>query len=196
MDIEIIFKIAAIGILTAVINQILKIAGKEEIATFVTLAGIIVVLFSVVNMISDLFTTVKSLFSIYQGFDLEFAKIIVLGIILSVLTVLLKNIKPEYSLICVIVGSIILVMYILSGVQSIFEYFKTIVDRTGVDNVMFSTLLKIIGVGYLIEFSASICNDSGNSSIADKIVLAGKILIFSMSLPIITNLFNMVLELI
>lgn len=127
---------------------------------------------------------------------MEFAKIIVLGIILSVLTVLLKNIKPEYSLICVIVGSIILVMYSLSGVQSIFEYFKTIVDRTGVDNVMFSTLLKIIGVGYLIEFSASICNDSGNSSIADKIVLAGKILIFSMSLPIITNLFNMVLELI
>ena len=127
---------------------------------------------------------------------MEFAKIIVLGIILSVLTVLLKNIKPEYYLICVIVGSIILVMYILSGVQSIFEYFKTIVDRTGVDNVMFSTLLKIIGVGYLIEFSASICNDSGNSSIADKIVLAGKILIFSMSLPIITNLFNMVLELI
>ena len=127
---------------------------------------------------------------------MEFAKIIVLGIILSVLTVLLKNIKPEYSLICVIVGSIILVMYILSGVQSIFEYFKTIVDRTGVDNVMISTLLKIIGVGYLIEFSASICNDSGNSSIADKIVLAGKILIFSMSLPIITNLFNMVLELI
>ena len=119
-----------------------------------------------------------------------------MGIILSVLTVLLKNIKPEYSLICVIVGSIILVMYMLSGVQSIFEYFKTIVDRTGVDNVMFSTLLKIIGVGYLIEFSASICNDSGNSSIADKIVLAGKILIFSMSLPIITNLFNMVLELI
>ena len=127
---------------------------------------------------------------------MEFAKIIVLGIILSVLTVLLKNIKPEYSLICVIVGSIISVIYILSGVQSIFEYLKTIVDRTGVDNVMFSTLLKIIGVGYLIEFSASICNDSGNSSIADKIVLAGKILIFSMSLPIITNLFNMVLELI
>ena len=65
MDIEIIFKIAAVGILTAVINQILKIAGKDEIATFVTLAGIIVVLFSVVGMISDLFNTVKSLFSVY-----------------------------------------------------------------------------------------------------------------------------------
>ncbi len=65
MDIDVIFKIAAIGILTAVINQILKIAGKDEIATFVTLAGIIVVLFTVVNMISDLFNTVKSLFTVY-----------------------------------------------------------------------------------------------------------------------------------
>lgn len=65
MDIDIIFKIAAIGILTAVINQILKIAGKDEIATFVTLAGIIVVLFSVINMINDLFDTVKTLFAVY-----------------------------------------------------------------------------------------------------------------------------------
>ena len=65
MDIEIIFKIAGIGILTAVINQILKVSGKDEVATFVTLAGIIIVLFSITNMISDLFSSVKSLFSIY-----------------------------------------------------------------------------------------------------------------------------------
>ena len=65
MDIDIIFKIAAIGILTAVINQILKVSGKEEISTFVTLAGIVIVLFSVVDMISNLFNTVKTLFSIY-----------------------------------------------------------------------------------------------------------------------------------
>ncbi|MBE5757381.1 MAG: stage III sporulation protein AC [Clostridiales bacterium] len=64
MDIDIIFKIAAIGILTAVINQILKLSGKDEVATFVTLAGIIVVLFSIVNMISELFTTVKTLFAL------------------------------------------------------------------------------------------------------------------------------------
>ena len=65
MEIDVIFKIAGIGILTAVINQILKMSGKDEIATFVSLAGIIVVLFSVVGMISELFTTVKSLFSFY-----------------------------------------------------------------------------------------------------------------------------------
>ena len=65
MNIDVIFKIAAIGVLTAVINQVLKMAGKEEIATLVTLAGIVIVLLSVVTMISDLFNTVKSLFNVF-----------------------------------------------------------------------------------------------------------------------------------
>lgn len=127
---------------------------------------------------------------------MELLKVLILGIILSIITVLLKQIKPEYSLICIIVGSIILIAYILSGITTIFDYFAKIVDKTGIDETLFTTLLKIIGVGYLIEFSAGVCIDSGNGSIADKIVLAGKILIFTLSMPIITNLFNLVLELI
>ncbi|MBQ2864859.1 MAG: stage III sporulation protein AC [Clostridia bacterium] len=65
MGIEIIFKIAAIGILTAVTNQILKYSGKDEIAMLTTLAGVVIVLFMVVNMISELFATVKQLFMLY-----------------------------------------------------------------------------------------------------------------------------------
>ncbi len=65
MEIQIIFKIASVGILTAVVNQILKYAGKDEIATLTTLAGVVVVLFMVVDMISNLFETVKTLFSLY-----------------------------------------------------------------------------------------------------------------------------------
>jgi len=65
MEIDLIFKIAGIGILTAVINQILKITGKDEIATFVTLTGVVIVLFSVINLIGDLFESVKSIFSFY-----------------------------------------------------------------------------------------------------------------------------------
>lgn len=59
---EIILKIAAIGILTAVVNQVLKYAGKDEIATLTTLAGVVVVLLMVVDMISELFNTVQNLF--------------------------------------------------------------------------------------------------------------------------------------
>lgn len=64
MGVEIIFKIAAVGVITAIVNQILKYSGKEEIATLSTLAGLIIVLLMVVNLISNLFETVKSLFSL------------------------------------------------------------------------------------------------------------------------------------
>lgn len=65
MDISIIFKIAAIGILTAIVNQVLKKADKEEIATLTTLAGLVMVLLMVVNMIAELFDTLKMLFEMY-----------------------------------------------------------------------------------------------------------------------------------
>ncbi|NCB48605.1 MAG: stage III sporulation protein AC [Clostridia bacterium] len=62
MDYSVIIKIAAIGILTAVVSQVLKSIGKDEIATFATLAGLVIVLIMCVNMISELFDTVKLLF--------------------------------------------------------------------------------------------------------------------------------------
>lgn len=64
MGYEIIFKIAAVGILTAVVSQILKNVNKDDIATIATLAGVIVVLLMVINLISELFDRVKSLFFI------------------------------------------------------------------------------------------------------------------------------------
>ena len=62
MDIDIIFKIAAIGIAIAVLNQLLLRAGREEQAMMTTLAGIVIVLFLVVQMISEFFDTVRTLF--------------------------------------------------------------------------------------------------------------------------------------
>lgn len=65
MDISIIFKIAAVGILTAIVVQVLKKADKDEIATLVTLSGLIIVLLMVVEMIAELFDTLMLLFSMY-----------------------------------------------------------------------------------------------------------------------------------
>lgn len=65
MSFEIIFRIAAIGILTAVVGQVLSQAGKSEIATLSTLAGVVVVLVMVVDMIADLFESIKLLFGLY-----------------------------------------------------------------------------------------------------------------------------------
>ena len=58
------------------------------------------------------------------------------------------------------------------------------------------SVLKIIGIGDLIEFCAGGCNDTGNSSIADKVILGGKVLIFVVAMPIVTNLLDIVVGLI
>ncbi|MBQ8882264.1 MAG: stage III sporulation protein AC [Clostridia bacterium] len=65
MDIGIILKIATIGILTAIVNQVLRKADKDEIATVTTLAGLVIALVMVVDMIAQLFSTLKVLFNFY-----------------------------------------------------------------------------------------------------------------------------------
>ncbi len=64
MDIDLIFKIAAIGIIVAVLNQLLIRSGREEQGMMTTLAGLIVVLMMIISEISDLFNTIKSVFSL------------------------------------------------------------------------------------------------------------------------------------
>jgi stage III sporulation protein AC len=65
MGVDIILKIAGIGILTAVLNVILKKSDKEEIGTFVTIAAVVIVLFLVVDMLGGLFDTIKQIFGLY-----------------------------------------------------------------------------------------------------------------------------------
>lgn len=64
MDINLIFKIAAIGIIVSVLNTVLMRSGREDQAMLTTLAGVIVVLMMLIPEISDLFSTVKSLFNL------------------------------------------------------------------------------------------------------------------------------------
>lgn len=65
MAIDIIFKIAGVGLLTAIINMILKKSDKDEIATFVTIAGLIIVLVMILDMIGGLFDSLKSILNLY-----------------------------------------------------------------------------------------------------------------------------------
>lgn len=64
MEVDLIIKIAGIGILTAVVTQVLKHSGKDDIATFATLAGVVVVLMLVLDVVADLFETVRTMFGL------------------------------------------------------------------------------------------------------------------------------------
>ncbi|MBQ6979164.1 MAG: stage III sporulation protein AC [Clostridia bacterium] len=65
MSVDIIFKIAAIGILITVITQVLKKSDRDDIATLVSLVGLIIVMTLVINMVSELFDTIKNIFYLY-----------------------------------------------------------------------------------------------------------------------------------
>lgn len=65
MDVGIIFKIAGVGLLTAIINTVLKKSDKDEIATLVTLTGLVIVLMIVLDMLGGLFDSLKSVLSLY-----------------------------------------------------------------------------------------------------------------------------------
>ena len=126
---------------------------------------------------------------------MEIFKIVGIGIVSCVIVLVVKQLKPELSVTVIVATTVFMLIYILKYFTQIFAIFDTIVEKTGINKDLFTILIKIIGVGYLTEFGASICDDTGNSSIASKVILGGKIAIFIMAIPIITNLFNLILDL-
>ena len=127
---------------------------------------------------------------------MELLKIVLIGIVFSVIIIIIKQIKPEFSPIILIAASCVILAHIIHYIGNIMVDIDNIITQTGINKDLFVIILKIIGIGYLVEFGAGICNDSGNQSIADKIILAGKIIILSVSMPIISNLLNTIVGLI
>ena len=127
---------------------------------------------------------------------MEILKLVAVGVVISVIAILLKSVKPELSVMVTIAGSVLMLLFIINYFTEIFNTFYQIISKSGIDSNIFWIVIKIIGVGYLVEFGANICADSGNTGIADKIVLGGKIIIFLMAMPIVTSLFNIILELV
>ena len=127
---------------------------------------------------------------------MELLKIVGVGILISFIIVIVKQIKPEFAIATIVTGSVVMLVFILQYFTDILSVLNSIVQKTGINNELFYTVLKIVAVGYLIEFGANICNDSGNTGIGDKVILGGKLLILILSLPILTSLLDIVIGLI
>jgi len=125
---------------------------------------------------------------------MEIFKIIGIALITCFLAVIIKSIKPEFYILVVLIGSIIIISMLIKNLETVVSYFYSLIQKTNIDYSLFIVMLKVIGIAFLTEFSASICIDTGNSSLADKIILAGKIIVLCVSLPIISNLFNLIFK--
>lgn len=113
--------------------------------------------------------------------------------IIGVITVsLLKSAKPEFAVFATIATGVVMVITMLSSLQSVVLAFDGIVKKSGIDDGIFTAVLKIIGIGYLTEYSASVATDAGCASIAQKLQFGGKIVIFLMSISIVSALVDVV----
>lgn len=113
--------------------------------------------------------------------------------IIGVITVsLLKTAKPEFAVFATIATGVVMVVTMLSALQSVILAFDDIVKKSGIDDSIFTAVLKIIGIGYLTEYSSSVATDAGCASIAQKLGFGGKIVIFLMSISIVTALIDVV----
>lgn len=122
-------------------------------------------------------------------------KIIGIGLITAIAVIILKQFKPEIAMVVGLAGGVILIIYIANLLGTVIDTFTNITEKTGVDSELFTLLLKMVGVGYLTDFSASMIADTGSNAIADKVLVAGKIVIMIMALPIITTLIDIIASL-
>ena len=123
---------------------------------------------------------------------MEILKIIGVAFVTSITAILLKGTKPEFSFAVTVTGVIVILLFIIDSLQNTIGILGELARMTGVDNGILKILIKIVGVGYLTEFSSGILNDFGSNAVADKVVLGGKITILLLSLPVLEGLLEMI----
>ncbi|MCH5164149.1 MAG: hypothetical protein J1F36_03955 [Clostridiales bacterium] len=126
---------------------------------------------------------------------MDIIKIAAVGIITAFCSLTLKESKSGLSMVVGIAGGCIIILMLLDYFADIFAAISSMIDKAGIQSNILKSVIKIIGIGYITEFSAGIVEDTGNKSVAEKIVMAGKVIILVVSLPILTALFDLVAEL-
>lgn len=126
---------------------------------------------------------------------MDIFKVVAVGLITVIASIIVKQVKPEISLLITIAGGIIIIIFIVQMLQGVFGNFMNIFNKTGVSSSVFVPVFKIIGIGYLCEFGANLSLDGGCSSVADKILFCGKIAILIIALPIINSVIDIVVGL-
>ena len=123
---------------------------------------------------------------------MEIFQLVGIAFVTAVAALILKNTKPELAFAVTVTGSIILLLFTFEMFKSSLSIFQTIADTTGIDSSLIKILLKMVGIGYLVEFSAGILNDFGQNSVADKLVFCGKVIVLILAIPILESVLSLI----
>ena len=111
-----------------------------------------------------------------------------IGLTSLLIIIILKQYKPEFAIYISIISGLIIFFLCIDKLSNIINLLTNLSNKTGINSEFIALLIKITGIAILTEFAVSICKDCGESAIASKIDLGGKILIIGTSIPIITAL--------
>lgn len=126
---------------------------------------------------------------------MDIIQVIGIGLIGTILTVVLRETKPELALLLsILIGTIILLL-LVGKIAVIIEVMNNLASKANIDLIYFKTILKVIAISYLTEFGYKICYDAGQNNIAMKIQLAGRIFIMILGIPIMLAILESILQL-
>ena len=117
-------------------------------------------------------------------------KVISVVLICALLIVYLRSINSELYFLALLGAGIIILSISFEYVSQVFNFFNFIVDITSIDKDFYLIIFKTVAIGYLVEFGAGAVNDLGLKSLSDKLIFVGKLAIFSVSLPVLYAIFN------
>lgn len=124
----------------------------------------------------------------------DISKIIGIGLIGLIIIVILKQYKPELAIYVSIITGVLILVFAVEKLTGVINLLQAISNKTNINNNFLKILLKITGITFITEFAVSICSDAGEKAIASKIEIGSKVVIITMSIPIITSLLEIVLE--
>ena len=112
----------------------------------------------------------------------------IIGIAAVLMAVQLKGLKGEYGIYLAAAAGLVIFFYSAGKLQVIVEVARRIEEYIQINNVYLTTLLKMIGITYIAEFSAGICKDAGYGALGTQIEIFGKLSILAVSMPILLAL--------
>lgn len=126
---------------------------------------------------------------------MEILKLAAIGITASLLVLLVREHRPDIAVLIGLAAGILILFSVVNYLTEAIYALQALMDKSGIDLEILQAVLKIIGIGYITEFAAHICEDSGSRGIADKILFGGKVLILIISLPLLSAVIEIILSL-
>ena len=127
---------------------------------------------------------------------MDIIKIIGIGLVSLIIILMLRQYKPEFAIYVSLIAGIAILAISLGQISGVINLLNNIANKANINTQFISLLLKITGIAFLTEFAVSISNDCGETAIANKIDLGGKVLIIVISMPIISALLETILKVI